>query len=185
MTKCETVRSHGATTTATSPGSGCFCRRRRRAQGRRANATECEMVTTGDTESDGNLECETRDERGRKLEILHRCISSMRQQHGVPLDDRIVSYLQMAGLYYLARGVHDHAPGCGIPVRAPDRRGNGDDGGSDDSHRGGGGGAGGGGYNDRSGGGGGLGGLGGHHGGGGGFGDGGFRGDIGHGQPGR
>ncbi|XP_072064204.1 serine/threonine-protein phosphatase 7 long form homolog [Arachis hypogaea] len=75
----------------------------------------------------------------------------MRRQHGIPLDDRIVLYLQMAGLYYLARlnetwfrldeplvsafverwrpethtfshavqGVHDHAPGCSIPVRAP------------------------------------------------------------------
>ncbi|XP_025652181.1 stress-response A/B barrel domain-containing protein DABB1 [Arachis hypogaea] len=53
----------------TSPGSGCFCRRRQRAQGRRASATECEMVKTGDTESDKNLKCETQDERGRKLEI--------------------------------------------------------------------------------------------------------------------
>ncbi|QHO54387.1 uncharacterized protein DS421_2g56320 [Arachis hypogaea] len=33
----------------------------------------------------------------------HRCISNMRQQHGMMLDDRIVLYLQMAGLYHLAR----------------------------------------------------------------------------------
>ncbi|QHO21557.1 uncharacterized protein DS421_11g347790 [Arachis hypogaea] len=33
----------------------------------------------------------------------HRCISSMRPQHGMMLDDRIVPYLQMAGLYHLAR----------------------------------------------------------------------------------
>ncbi|XP_016178787.1 protein MAIN-LIKE 1-like [Arachis ipaensis] len=33
----------------------------------------------------------------------HRCISSMRRQHNMMLDDRIVPYLQMAGLYHLAR----------------------------------------------------------------------------------
>ncbi|QHN77378.1 uncharacterized protein DS421_19g652180 [Arachis hypogaea] len=33
----------------------------------------------------------------------HRCISSMKRQHGMRLDDRIVLYLQMAGLYHLAR----------------------------------------------------------------------------------
>ncbi|QHO05762.1 WAT1-related protein [Arachis hypogaea] len=55
--------------TTTSPGTSCFCRRRQRAQERRASETECEMVTNGDMESDENLECETSDERGRKLEI--------------------------------------------------------------------------------------------------------------------
>ncbi|KAL4356972.1 hypothetical protein AHAS_Ahas09G0140100 [Arachis hypogaea] len=33
----------------------------------------------------------------------HRCITSMRRQHGMPLDDRIMLYLQMAGLAHLAR----------------------------------------------------------------------------------
>ncbi|XP_057733768.1 protein MAIN-LIKE 1-like [Arachis stenosperma] len=33
----------------------------------------------------------------------HRCISSMRRQHSMRLDDRIVPYLQMAGMYHLAR----------------------------------------------------------------------------------
>ncbi|QHN95510.1 uncharacterized protein DS421_18g610320 [Arachis hypogaea] len=33
----------------------------------------------------------------------HQCINSMRRQHGMMLDDRIVPYLQMAGLYHLAR----------------------------------------------------------------------------------
>ncbi|XP_016185833.1 protein MAIN-LIKE 1-like [Arachis ipaensis] len=32
-----------------------------------------------------------------------RCIRSMRQQQGMLLDDRYVPYLQMAGLYHLAR----------------------------------------------------------------------------------
>ncbi|XP_029147428.1 protein MAIN-LIKE 1-like [Arachis hypogaea] len=32
-----------------------------------------------------------------------RCIRSMRRQQGMRLDDRYVSYLQMAGLYHLAR----------------------------------------------------------------------------------
>ncbi|XP_015950031.1 protein MAIN-LIKE 1-like [Arachis duranensis] len=34
---------------------------------------------------------------------LRRCISSMRRQQGMRLDERYVSYLQMAGLYHLAR----------------------------------------------------------------------------------
>ncbi|XP_020973085.1 protein MAIN-LIKE 1-like [Arachis ipaensis] len=33
----------------------------------------------------------------------NRCISSMTQQHGMMLDDRIIPYLQIAGLYHLAR----------------------------------------------------------------------------------
>ncbi|RYR33214.1 hypothetical protein Ahy_A10g047772 [Arachis hypogaea] len=34
----------------------------------------------------------------------HRCISSMRRQHGMPLhDERIMPYIQMAGLAHLAR----------------------------------------------------------------------------------
>ncbi|RYR57210.1 hypothetical protein Ahy_A05g022951 isoform A [Arachis hypogaea] len=32
----------------------------------------------------------------------HRCITNIRYQHGMQLDDRIVPYLQMAGLYYLS-----------------------------------------------------------------------------------
>ncbi|RYR10941.1 hypothetical protein Ahy_B05g079428 [Arachis hypogaea] len=32
-----------------------------------------------------------------------RCISSMRWQQGMRLDERYASYLQMAGLYHLAR----------------------------------------------------------------------------------
>ncbi|QHO18913.1 uncharacterized protein DS421_11g324510 [Arachis hypogaea] len=32
-----------------------------------------------------------------------RCIRSMRRQQGMPLDERYVPYLQMAGLYHLAR----------------------------------------------------------------------------------
>ncbi|RYR15191.1 hypothetical protein Ahy_B04g071919 isoform A [Arachis hypogaea] len=32
-----------------------------------------------------------------------RCISSMRRQQGMPLDERYVPYLQMTGLYHLAR----------------------------------------------------------------------------------
>ncbi|RYQ91117.1 hypothetical protein Ahy_B09g096983 isoform C [Arachis hypogaea] len=33
----------------------------------------------------------------------HRCITSMRRKHGMPLDDRIMPYLQMAGLAHFAR----------------------------------------------------------------------------------
>ncbi|RYR27326.1 hypothetical protein Ahy_B01g051375 [Arachis hypogaea] len=33
----------------------------------------------------------------------HRCISSMRRQQGMHLDERYVPYLQMDGLYHLAR----------------------------------------------------------------------------------
>ncbi|RYR05240.1 hypothetical protein Ahy_B06g085114 [Arachis hypogaea] len=33
----------------------------------------------------------------------HRCISSMRRQQGMRLEERYVPYLQMAGLYHLAR----------------------------------------------------------------------------------
>ncbi|RYQ98585.1 hypothetical protein Ahy_B07g086337 isoform E [Arachis hypogaea] len=37
----------------------------------------------------------------------HRCIMSMRRHHGILLDDRIMLYLRMAGLAYLAR-LNDH-----------------------------------------------------------------------------
>ncbi|QHO07673.1 uncharacterized protein DS421_14g465800 [Arachis hypogaea] len=37
----------------------------------------------------------------------HRYISSMKRKHGMPLDDRIMSCLQMAGLSHLAR-LNDH-----------------------------------------------------------------------------
>ncbi|XP_016205912.1 protein MAIN-LIKE 2-like [Arachis ipaensis] len=36
-------------------------------------------------------------------EEAHRCITSMRRQQGMRLDEKIVPYLQMAGLYHLAR----------------------------------------------------------------------------------
>ncbi|KAL4357093.1 hypothetical protein AHAS_Ahas09G0152200 [Arachis hypogaea] len=33
----------------------------------------------------------------------HRCITSMRRQHGMSLDERIMPYLQMASLSHLAK----------------------------------------------------------------------------------
>ncbi|QHO28337.1 uncharacterized protein DS421_7g215800 [Arachis hypogaea] len=33
----------------------------------------------------------------------HHCITSLGRQHGMALDDRIILYLQMVGLYHLAR----------------------------------------------------------------------------------
>ncbi|RYR07329.1 hypothetical protein Ahy_B05g074661 [Arachis hypogaea] len=35
--------------------------------------------------------------------VPYRCIGSMRRQRGMRLDERIIPYLQMAGLYHLAR----------------------------------------------------------------------------------
>ncbi|RYR41741.1 hypothetical protein Ahy_A08g038158 [Arachis hypogaea] len=40
-------------------------------------------------------------------EDTHLCITSMRRQHGMFLDERIMPYLHMAGLTHLAR-LNDH-----------------------------------------------------------------------------
>ncbi|QHO58655.1 uncharacterized protein DS421_3g92480 [Arachis hypogaea] len=52
-------------------------------------------------------------------EELTRCIYSFRRQQNMPLHDRIIPYMERAGLYHLARlnaRVHYHAAGCSIPV---------------------------------------------------------------------
>ncbi|RYR12357.1 hypothetical protein Ahy_B04g069895 [Arachis hypogaea] len=39
----------------------------------------------------------------KSILAAHQCVTSMRRQHGMSLDDRIMLYLQMAGLYHIAR----------------------------------------------------------------------------------